>query len=145
MKGNIVALVSGTMFGLGLAISEMTNPEKVLGFLDIFGRWDPSVAFVMGGAVAVTALTFRYVKALPKPLFAARFEVPTSTAIDRPLLVGAVLFGIGWGTAGFCPGPAIASITMGSSEPPIFLLALLVGNYLAGRWQTAGSTVGQTA
>jgi uncharacterized membrane protein YedE/YeeE len=89
----------------------------------------------MGGAVAVTALTFRRVLALPKPLFGSRFEVPTSNAIDAPLLAGAVIFGIGWGLAGYCPGPAIASLALGSMEPVIFVIAFVVGNAAAIRWQ----------
>jgi uncharacterized membrane protein YedE/YeeE len=135
MSRHIVALLTGTLFGLGLAISQMINPDKVLAFLDIFGAWDPSLAFVMGGAVAVTALTFRRVLALPKPLFGSRFEVPTSNAIDAPLLAGAVIFGIGWGLAGYCPGPAIASLALGSMEPVIFVIAFVVGNAAAIRWQ----------
>lgn len=145
MSKHIVAILTGTLFGLGLSVSEMINPEKVLGFLDIFGNWDPSLALVMGGAVGVTALTFNRVMALPKPLFAKRFEVPTSNAIDAPLLSGAVIFGTGWGIAGFCPGPAIASLTMGSMEPPIFLAAFVVGNYLAIVWQNLGERLGQPA
>ena len=142
MSRYIVALLTGTLFGLGLSISEMVNPEKILGFLDIFGDWDPSLALVMGGAVGVTALTFRRVLARPKPLFATHFEVPTSNAIDAPLFSGAVMFGIGWGIAGYCPGPAIAALTIGSTEPLIFLAALIVGNYLAGGWQAIGERVG---
>jgi len=135
MSRHIVALVTGILFGLGLAISEMINPEKVLAFLDIFGNWDPSLALVMGGAVGVTALTFRRVLALPKPLFGSHFEIPTNSAIDPPLLAGAVIFGTGWGLAGYCPGPALASLSFGSPEPPIFVAAFIVGNYLAIRWQ----------
>ncbi|MDA0823721.1 MAG: YeeE/YedE family protein [Proteobacteria bacterium] len=135
MSRHIVALVTGVIFGLGLAVSQMMNPEKVLAFLDVTGDWDPSLAFVMGGAVAVTLLSFRRVLRLPKPLFGERFEVPSNDAIDGPLLAGAIIFGIGWGVAGYCPGPAIASLTIGSVEPAIFIGAFIVGNFLAIRWQ----------
>ena len=129
MIRHLVALATGILFGLGLAISEMINPEKVLAFLDVAGNWDPSLAFVMGGAVGVTLLTFRFVLKLDKPLVATRFEIPTSQDIDKPLLAGAAIFGIGWGIAGYCPGPAIASLTIGSIEPPVFVLAFIVGNF----------------
>jgi uncharacterized membrane protein YedE/YeeE len=133
----IVALFTGILFGLGLGVSQMINPEKVLAFLDVAGDWDPSLALVMGGAVGVTLLTFRHVLRLPTPLFSRRFEIPGSDAIDTPLLSGAVIFGIGWGISGYCPGPAIASLTIGSLEPPIFILAFIVGNFLAIRWQAS--------
>jgi len=126
---HIVALMTGVLFGLGLAVSQMINPEKVLGFLDFAGDWDPSLALVMGGAVGVTLLSFRFVLRLAKPLFGAKFEIPLSQAVDRPLLIGASIFGIGWGIAGYCPGPAIASLTIGSIEPPIFIVAFIVGNF----------------
>ncbi|MFT4582539.1 MAG: putative membrane protein YedE/YeeE [Gammaproteobacteria bacterium] len=135
MSRHIVALVTGVIFGLGLAISQMMNPEKVLGFLDIAGNWDPSLAFVMGGGVFVTLLTFRRVLRLPKPLLGERFAVPDNDKIDKQLISGAVIFGLGWGAAGYCPGPAIAALATGSLEPVIFLAAFLVGNYFAGRWQ----------
>lgn len=131
MSRHIVALLTGIIFGLGLAVSGMINPEKVLGFLDIAGNWDPSLALVMGGAVAVTLLAFRKVLKLPKPLFGARFEIPTSASVDPPLLIGATIFGIGWGIAGYCPGPAIASLTIGSLEPVVFIAAFIVGNFLS--------------
>ena len=131
MSRHIVAVLTGIIFGLGLAISGMINPEKVLGFLDIAGNWDPSLALVMGGAVGVTLLMFRPVLKLPKPLFGTRFEIPTSTTVDTPLLVGATIFGIGWGIAGYCPGPAIASLTMGTIEPVVFVAAFIVGNFLS--------------
>jgi hypothetical protein len=131
MSRHIVALLTGIIFGLGLAVSGMINPEKVLGFLDIAGAWDPSLALVMGGAVGVTLLTFRRVLKLPKPLFGARFEIPTSASVDSPLLIGATIFGIGWGIAGYCPGPAIAALTIGSIEPIVFIAAFIAGNFLS--------------
>ena len=121
------ALLAGIVFGLGLAVSQMINPAKVLGFLDIAGRWDPSLAFVMAGALGVTALGYHLVLRRPAPLLAERFEVPTLREIDRRLLAGAVLFGIGWGLVGFCPGPAIASLAYGVKESLIFAAAMLAG------------------
>lgn len=134
-----MALITGILFGVGLAISQMINPDKVLAFLDVAGDWDPSLALVMGGAVGVTLLTFRRVLRLPAPLFGSRFEVPSNDAIDAPLLTGATIFGIGWGIAGYCPGPAIASLTLGSVEPGIFIVAFIVGNFFAIRWQAIKS------
>ena len=121
------ALLAGILFGLGLAVSQMINPAKVLGFLDFAGRWDPSLALVMAGALGVTALGYYFVLRRPAPLLAPRFEVPTVREIDRRLLAGAVLFGIGWGLVGFCPGPAIASLAYGVKESLIFAAAMLAG------------------
>jgi uncharacterized membrane protein YedE/YeeE len=121
------ALLAGIVFGLGLAVSQMINPAKVLAFLDIAGRWDPSLALVMAGALAVTALGYRLALKRPAPLLAARFELPTLREIDRRLLAGAVVFGIGWGLVGFCPGPAIASLAFGVKESLIFVAAMLAG------------------
>ena len=120
-----VALVSGILFGAGLAVSGMTNPAKVLGFLDIAGAWDPSLAFVMGPAIAVTAVATRIsTLRLSAPASAAR---AVQAPIDARLLGGSALFGVGWGTAGFCPGPAIASLWTGSPDVLIFVLAMLAG------------------
>src|SRR5262245_65236339 len=102
----LASLLTGIVFGLGLVISGLANPAKVLNFLDVAGTWDPSLAFVMGGAVATTWLGYRLVLARPKPVCDTRFHLPTSTAIDRRLLAGAAVFGVGWGLAGYCPGPA---------------------------------------
>lgn len=121
------ALLAGLVFGLGLVISQMIDPAKVLGFLDIAGDWDPSLAFVIGGAVPVAALGFRLAARRGKPLMDLRFHAPTRREIDRPLVLGAALFGIGWGLVGYCPGPAITSLAMGRSEPVIFVLAMLGG------------------
>lgn len=125
------AFACGILFGLGLMIGQMTNPEKVLGFLDIAGNWDPSLAFVMGGAVCVSLVTFRWILRRPKPVFGERFEVPANKAIDGALIGGAVVFGVGWGIAGYCPGPAVAGLITGSWEPPVFLVSLLVGQFIA--------------
>lgn len=134
MMQPLVSLVAGVVFGLGLAVAEMTNPLKVLDFLDLAGNWDPSLAFVMGGAVLVTLVAFRFVLRRPVPLYGERFHLPTLTQLDRKLLGGAALFGIGWGLAGYCPGPALATILSGNSETWLFVPAMLVGGALQ-RWQ----------
>ena len=134
MMQPLVSLMAGLVFGLGLAIAEMTNPLKVLAFLDLAGDWDPSLAFVMGGAVTVTALAFRFILRRPVPFYGERFHLPTLTQIDRKLLVGAALFGIGWGLAGYCPGPALATVLSGNSEAWLFVPAMLVGGALQ-HWQ----------
>ena len=134
MMQPLVSLVAGVVFGLGLAVAEMTNPLKVLDFLDLAGNWDPSLAFVMGGAVLVTLVAFRFVLRRPVPLYGDRFHLPTLTQLDRKLLGGAALFGIGWGLAGYCPGPALATILSGNSETWLFVPAMLVGGAVQ-RWQ----------
>jgi len=129
MKSNLVALLSGLLFGLGLAISEMVNPEKVLGFLDVAGSWDPSLMFVLGAGLLVTIITFRPIIRMAQPVLDAEFRFPTYPNIDVKLIGGATLFGIGWGLVGYCPGPAIASLAYGEIESVIFLCALLIGLY----------------
>ena len=129
-----VALLAGTVFGAGLALSQMTDPRKVLGFLDIAGAWDASLLFVMGGAVGVTLLAFRLVLRRRAPVCDSEFHLPTKTTIDRPLLLGSALFGIGWGLAGYCPGPAIASLGLFNAETLWLLPALAAGTVLQ-RWQ----------
>ncbi|NMF84550.1 YeeE/YedE family protein [Nodosilinea sp. P-1105] len=133
---HIVALVAGLIFGLGLGYSQMIDPERVIGFLDLAGAWDPTLAFVMGGAVAVTVVTFRWVLKRPHPLFNGKFYLPTRQDIDQPLILGAVLFGIGWGIGGYCPGPAITSLVLGQWNPALFVVAMIVGS-LTARWWTA--------
>jgi uncharacterized membrane protein YedE/YeeE len=127
MKRNLASLLAGLVFGFGLALSGMTHPEKVLNFLDVAGAWDASLLFVLGGAVGVTVLTFRFVLKLKSPLLAERFFITKETHIDRPLIVGAVLFGIGWGISGYCPGPAVALIAAPNWELLAFLPAAIVG------------------
>ncbi len=127
MKRNLASWFAGLVFGFGLALSGMTHPEKVLGFLDVAGTWDASLLFVLGGAVGVTLLTFRLVLRQKKPLLAERFFVTKETHIDRPLIVGAILFGIGWGVSGYCPGPAIALIASPNWELWAFLPAAILG------------------
>jgi uncharacterized membrane protein YedE/YeeE len=123
----LVAFLAGFIFGVGLVVSQMVDPAKVLGFLDVAGAWDPSLALVMVGALAVTALGYRVAFRHGQPLAAERFQLPTRTEIDPPLVVGAALFGLGWGTAGYCPGPAIASLAFGQAEIVVFVLAMLAG------------------
>ncbi|MDQ3040494.1 MAG: YeeE/YedE family protein [Pseudomonadota bacterium] len=121
------ALVAGVLFGVGLAMSGMTDPQRVLGFLDVFGDFDPSLLFVLGGAVAVTATAFRFVLRRPAPMFANSFQISHLRSVDRQLLGGATLFGIGWGIAGYCPGPALAGLGVLSREALWFVPAMLAG------------------
>ena len=132
MKG-IVALLCGTLFGIGLAVSGMTDTAKVLGFLDLFGTWVPDLAFVMGGAVCVTLIAFRFVLKMERPLLSPAFSLPTNKAIDGRLLTGAAIFGIGWGTYGYCPGPAISALVYMDVKIAMFEVAMLVGMALANR------------
>ncbi|MEL6323596.1 MAG: YeeE/YedE family protein [Pseudomonadota bacterium] len=127
MKRNLAALTAGLIFGLGLTISEMVNPAKVLAFLDLFGDWDPSLAFVMGAALMVTAVGYRLVWRRAGPVFAETFQVPGNRKVDARLAAGAILFGAGWGLVGLCPGPAISAITIGGPPAIGFLAAMLVG------------------
>jgi len=127
MVRNIVALIAGLVFSLGLLISQMVNPVKVITFLDISGNWDPSLAFVMGSALIVTAIGYQLVWRRTKPFYADKFQVPLSRKIDRRLAIGAVLFGIGWGLAGLCPGPSLAALVIGGVPALGFFAAMLLG------------------
>ena len=127
------AFVAGLIFGLGLLISGMSNPQKVLNFLDLAGTWDPSLAFVMSGAILVAAPGFYWVRRKSTPLFANQFKLPAAQTIDTPLIGGSVLFGIGWGIGGFCPGPALVSVVPGSTSVYIFVGAMLAGMWLTFR------------
>lgn len=122
-----VALACGLLFGAGLALSGMLDPARVRGFLDVAGSWDPSLAFVLGGAVTVSWLGYALARRLPGPVLAADFDLPRRTRIDAALLLGAVLFGIGWGLSGFCPGPAIAALSTGARPVVVFVCAMLAG------------------
>jgi uncharacterized membrane protein YedE/YeeE len=138
VKQVIVALLAGVIFGVGLAVSQMINPAKVLAFLDLAGGWDPSLLVVMAGAVSVTFVGFRLARRRVAPLLAQRFELPTRHDLDRSLVAGAVLFGIGWGLTGFCPGPAFASLGFGLEGSVVFVAAMVLGAWLqgtAGRWK----------
>lgn len=121
------ALISGLVFGTGLVISGMTQPEKVLGFLDIFGAWDPTLAFVMGGALAVALPGFWLARRRGHPLLAAHFRWPTRAEIDRPLVAGSVMFGAGWGLVGLCPGPAIVNLSTLMPQAVVFVAAMVLG------------------
>ncbi len=123
----LVNLFAGTLFGLGLAISGMVDPAKVIGFLDVAGDWDPTLAFVMGGALLVTIPAFRLILKRPRPVLADKFELPTNKDVDARLLGGSALFGIGWGLAGFCPGPAVTALASGLTLVFVFVAAMVVG------------------
>lgn len=127
MKRSFAALLAGLLFGLGLVVSQMIDPAKVLAFLDIAGSWDPSLAFVMIGAIPVAAIGFRATRRRPAPLLDTRFHGPSRTRVDRTLLTGSALFGIGWGLVGYCPGPALASLALGRWQSWVFVAAMLVG------------------
>jgi len=132
-----VSLTSGVLFGIGLAIAGMTRPEKVMGFLNFFRGWDPSLMFVMGGAIAVHALAWRIIKRQKSPVFSARFLVPTRRDLDARLIVGAGIFGVGWGLGGFCPGPGLTSLVTAAPTVLAFIVAMLIGNYAAARAEPA--------
>ncbi len=123
-------IASGFLFGMGLTLSGMTDPQRVRGFLDLFGEWDPTLAFVMGGAVFVMAIAWRIQRHMAKPLFGETFSLPDRTDLDPRLLAGAILFGIGWGVAGLCPGPAVASLALSPINAIMFVAAMLVGMLL---------------
>ena len=127
MGRNLSGLVVGLVLGLGLTIAEMTNPAKVLAFLDVSGDWNPSLAFVMGSALIVTAIGYRVAWRYPRPLFDSQFHVPQNRVIDARLAIGALMFGAGWGLVGLCPGPAIAALTIGGTPAAIFLGSMIVG------------------
>lgn len=127
---NIAGLLAGLLFGFGLALSGMTHAGKVLDFLDIAGHWDPSLLFVLGGAVGMTLLTFRLILRRKTPLLADRFHLSRLQKVDRPLIAGAFIFGIGWGISGYCPGPAISLLAAPNWEALVFLPAMLLGALL---------------
>lgn len=130
---NLIALAAGLLFGLGLAVGGMTDPQRVLGFLDVAGAWDPTLLGVMGGAVVTTFIGYRLVWRMGKPKLDARFLIPTRRDLDGQLLVGAALFGIGWGMSGYCPGPAVASVS-GLTLPLAGFLAATVTGWWVARW-----------
>jgi len=127
MASKIVSFISGIIFGVGLSVSNMINPEKVLGFLDIFGLWDPSLIFVMMGAIIISAPAFFLFRSKNKPLFADNFTMPTLKSIDKNLIIGSSIFGVGWGMVGFCPGPAISSLALLNAYSVYFVLSMLGG------------------
>ncbi|HEX8109775.1 MAG TPA: DUF6691 family protein [Kofleriaceae bacterium] len=128
-----VAVIAGMLFGAGLVISGMTQPARIVAFLDPFDGWDPSLAFVMAGAVAVYAVAYAVIRRHARPWFDARFHVPVRADLDARLVVGAAVFGIGWGLGGFCPGPSIVAAAGGSTSAIVFVLAMLAGMYVRHR------------
>ena len=130
MNALVFALGAGFVFGTGLWVSGMANPKKVLGFLDIAGNWDASLMLVMAGAVAVAGLGFRWVLAMKKPLLEEKFQLPEKSAVDLPLVAGSAIFGVGWGIAGYCPGPAITAFSTLSAESIVFVVAMIAGGLL---------------
>lgn len=140
MRMSLIALVAGLLLGLGLAISGMFDPAKVLGFLDIAaiasGGWDPSLAFVMAGGLAVTLPAFQVARRWSQPVAAEKFHTPTAAGIDAKLITGALLFGIGWGLVGYCPGPAVAALAFGATGTIVFALAMAAGMLLHGAFAT---------
>ena len=127
MKLPLASLVTGTLFGAGLALSDMINPARVQAFLDLAGEWDPSLAWVMGGAVIPMAIAYAVSRRMGSPLLDRSFFIPENRVLDRQLILGAALFGIGWGLGGFCPGPALAGLVMGLWQPWLFVAAMLAG------------------
>lgn len=128
MNKIIVSLISGIIFGLGLTLSQMVNPDKVIGFLDITGGWDPSLAFVMAGALSVTIPGFYWlIHKRGQPVFEEAFHLTHKTQIDKPLILGSIIFGIGWGMSGYCPGPAVAGIGLGNTEAILMVAAIYTG------------------
>ncbi len=123
----LFSFVAGLVFGIGLIVSGMANPAKVQGFLDLAGRWDPSLAFVMGGAIAVGTFAFRLAHLRARPVLGGAMHLPTSRDLSKPLILGSLAFGIGWGLAGFCPGPALVSLGTGAPKAYVFVLAMLAG------------------
>lgn len=130
MRDNLVSLASGTIFGAGLALGGMTDPSRVRGFLDLFGAWDPTLAFVMGGAVLVMVLAWLLQKRMQRPVFATSFSLPDRSDITPRLVGGSALFGIGWGIAGLCPGPGFAALAIAPASAVIFAVAMLAGMLL---------------
>lgn len=131
----IIEFVLGLTFGLGLMISGMTDPGKVQGFLDLAGLWDPSLAFVMGGGVMVGLFGFAWAKKKTRSLSGWPFHWPEMTQIDRPLVLGSLMFGLGWGLAGFCPGPALVAMASGNDKALVFVLAMVAGMMLFDRFK----------
>lgn len=139
IRGLIVPLLSGTIFGAGLTIGGMTDPARVRGFLDLFGDWDPTLAFVMGGAVLVMAFAWMLQRRMQRPAFAEGFALPDRSDITAPLVGGSALFGIGWGIAGLCPGPGFAALAIEPAAAAIFLVAMLAGMGIVRLWEGSGA------
>ena len=129
----LVSLFCGIIFGIGLVISQMINPAKVLGFLNLFGEWDPSLAFVMIGALIVSSPLFHLFKNKEKPIFSISFSISENKEIDKRLIIGSILFGAGWGLVGLCPGPAISSIALFNVSSVTFVFSMFIGFYIASK------------
>ena len=127
MNRTLIALLSGLLFGAGLAYSGMSDPARVQAFLDLFGKWDPTLAFVMGGAIVPMAIAWMIKSRLSSPLAAPTFDLPGTAKLDRPLAIGAIMFGMGWGIAGLCPGPALADLTIAPIAVLPFVIAMFAG------------------
>ena len=138
---SLTALVAGVVFGLGLIISGMANPAKVQNFLDVFGTWDPSLAFVMGGAIAITMPGYWFIFKRQKPFFHSVFHLPSKTDLDIRLIAGAAIFGVGWGLGGFCPGPALTALPVAATGTFVFVPAMLAGMWIA---KYVSSSIGKT-
>ncbi|MGV3650514.1 MAG: DUF6691 family protein [Devosia sp.] len=145
MQRILMAGLIGLVFGTGIAVSGMANPAKVLNFFDLFGTWDPSLAFVMGGALLVTAIGYRFVLKRPEPMLETRFHLPGNRRIDLPLIGGSAVFGRGWGIAGFCPGGAIPALGLGEASAFIFVGAMMAGILAARALRTAMAARPQNA
>lgn len=141
----VICYLIGLIFGIGISVSGMANPAKVVNFFDIAGTWDPSLAFVMGGALIVTFIGYRFLLKRPAPIMSAAFHLPQRRALDLPLLGGSAVFGIGWGIAGFCPGGALPALGTGRVEVVVFVAALVSGIYAARALQNNGPKTPQTA
>jgi len=139
MKASVASFVCGIVFALGLGISGMTQPSKVIGFLDIAGAWDLSLAFVMVGAIGVYFVAFRMIRMRRAPMLTGRFSIPTRNDIDPQLILGATIFGAGWGLGGFCPGPAITSLASGAAPVVVFVASMVAGIYLYAMMPNLGS------
>lgn len=133
----VIEFLVGLIFGLGLILSGMTNPAKVIGFLDLFGQWDPSLAFVMGGAILVGLFAFAIAKKRTTNFLGGAMQLPKNTHIDKRLVIGSLVFGAGWGLAGFCPGPALVSLASGYEKAALFVVAMLLGMLLFERLEAA--------
>ncbi|MDD5323172.1 MAG: YeeE/YedE family protein [Methylococcales bacterium] len=133
MKQNLIALLCGIIFGMGLSLSQMISPNKVLNFLDITGNWDPSLIFVMIGALAVAFVSFKWILKRPAPILAENFQLSRKLSVDKSLLLGAAIFGIGWGMSGYCPGPAVTGLGLLSLESIIMVAAIYLGFFAYNR------------
>lgn len=132
MKINLSTFVVGFLFALGLGLSGMTRPEKIVGFLNIFGNWDPSLIFVMVGSIMVHFVTYKWIRKKEAPWFATKWNVPTRKDITPALVIGGMIFGIGWGLGGYCPGPAVTSLASLQLRPLVFVASMIIGMYLFG-------------